>query len=120
MKKVILFIALLVFSFGFSNNNTNEIKIPENLGIISKNVNLNEFNTPNFKHEIVSFKYDDDFAPCTLVVTVKIKIIVEGQVTGQAEVTGSLTFQDCKDIGAVGAGFIRGLIDEAISQATRK
>lgn len=39
MKKAILFIALLVFSYGFSNNNTNEVKILENLGIISKNVN---------------------------------------------------------------------------------
>lgn len=97
---------------GFSNN-IRKIEILENL-------NFSEAKQTNYTHEIVSFKYDDDFAPCTLVVTVKVKIIVDGQVTGQAEVTGSLTFQDCKDIGAVGAGFIRGLIDEAIGKATRR
>lgn len=109
MKKLFIFIMFIVYSLGFSNNN-NKIQIIENLS-------FSEAKQTNYTLEIVNFNYDDDFAPCTLQITVKVKIIVDGKVTGQAEVSGSLTFQDCRDIATVGAGFVTSLVEQAISKA---
>lgn len=100
-----------MFSFGFSNNIVNEEIKTDKIVFIEKTVNLND--------EINSIENNEIIAPCTLTVTVKVKIKSIGGSESSAEVTGSLHLQDCRDIGEVGAGFISGLISEAIRKATK-
>jgi len=119
MKQLILIFTFLISGMVFSKSGeiqlTNDIRSYDQIIVQSNIEEINKFMSQN---ETVYIHNYDDF-PCTLSATVTGKVVIDGSVI-TVTLSGSLELDDCFDIGSVGVSFLRGLVNEVISELTNR